>query len=308
MNSALTPREIQARLRAGATVDDVAADAGLEVSDIEGFAGPVLAEREFMAQSALAATVRRRGEGSSHHRLGEIVRERLQQRGIDADHITWDAWRQEDLRWRVVGTLADEAGTRTAEFVFDHKARFSVAHNTDARWMIGEQAPGAPLEEESTVDLDDELALLRATAERRPVADAPGDDVPSATIMHGDFEDTSELDALYDLLSGVSEDSVRIYTGLDDEPDSGAEVPIEAEVADEPEPEDAAAAQEQDPEPEPGTAPEPEAAPERITEPVQDSLMGEEAPEPKPAKQQRRRRGRAHVPSWDEIMFGGPSK
>lgn len=319
MNSALTPREIQARLRAGATVVDVAGDAGVDVSDIEGFAGPVLAEREFMASSALAATVRRRGEGSSHHRLGEIVRERLQQRGIDADAIEWDAWRQEDLRWRVVGTLADEAGTRSAEFVFDHKARYSVAHNADGRWMIGEQTPGAPVEDEATVDFDDELALLRATSERRSVVDAPGDDVPDAAAMHDDFEDTSELDALYDMLSGVSEDSVRIYTGLSDEPEepessaAPEQVELPQDEAPEPEPEPGPtpagkAAVPTEPEPERAPVPEASAEDEPITEPVQDSLVEEEDTPDPPKPKQRRRRGRAHVPSWDEIMFGGPAK
>lgn len=311
MNSALTPREIQARIRSGATLAEVAVEAGVEESAIEGFAGPVLAEREHIVTRALASTVRRRGEGSSHRRLGELVRERLQQRGIDADRITWDSWRQEDLRWRVVGTLADEAGARTAEFVFDHKARFSVADNTDARWMIGEQAPGAPQEEEPTVDFDDELALIRATSEKRThLPDAPGDDVPTAHGMYDDFEDTSELDALYDMLSGISEDSVRIYTGFDEPMGPVAEDAYEAEADD-----DAAegdqpvevppAPREERPKPTDRRTKAPTVADEPITEPVQDSLVeevAEEEPRPKPKK-----RRRAHVPSWDEIMFGGPT-
>jgi len=313
MNSALTPREIQARIRSGATLAEVAVEAGVEESAIEGFAGPVLAEREHIVTRALASTVRRRGEGSSHRRLGELVRERLQQRGIDADRITWDSWRQEDLRWRVVGTLADEAGARTAEFVFDHKARFSVADNTDARWMIGEQAPGAPQEEEPTVDFDDELALIRATSEKRThVPDAPGDDVPTAHGMYDDFEDTSELDALYDMLSGISEDSVRIYTGFDEPMGPVAEDAYEADEVDEDDtpdedrPEEVpAASREERPKPADRRTEAPVAADERITEPVQDSLVeevAEEEPRPKPKK-----RRRAHVPSWDEIMFGGPT-
>ncbi|SDL74807.1 septation protein SepH [Tessaracoccus oleiagri] len=313
MNSALTPREIQARIRSGATLAEVAVEAGVEESAIEGFAGPVLAEREHIVTRALASTVRRRGEGSSHRRLGELVRERLQQRGIDADRIEWDSWRQEDLRWRVVGTLADDAGARTAEFVFDHKARFSIADNTDARWMIGEQAPGAPQEEEPTVDFDDELALIRATSEKRThVPDAPGDDVPTAHGMYDDFEDTSELDALYDMLSGISEDSVRIYTGFD-EP-AGPIAPV-AEDAYEAEDEDTDAdeppavtpvvADEEPPAPAKQQTAGGRPAQEPITEPVQDSLVeevAEEEPRPKP-----RKRRRAHVPSWDEIMFGGPT-
>lgn len=359
MSSALSPREIQARIRSGASPAQVAADAGVDESTIEGFAGPVLAEREFMATSALGATIRRRGE-HSHRRLGELVSERLQQRGIDAEEILWDAWRQEDLKWRVVGIIGDDAGTRTAEFIFDHKARYSVADNGDARWMIGEQLPGAEREDENTIDLDDELALVRATKEspREDVPDAPGDDVPSASAMHDQHEDTSELDALYDMLSGISEDSVRIYTGFEEEEavaleeadrerererDRAAdehEAQAEQEALPEPEepaddqPADEQAAEaddvvedsdEQEPAAEEATVGEvPEldadadlgddeptqvvdySADEPVTEPVQDSLV--EDPEAKPAPKPKKKRRRASVPSWDEIMFGGPTK
>ena len=313
MNSALSPREIQARIRGGESVGDVARDAGVDVSDIEGFAGPVLAEREFMVTNALKSTIRRRGE-QSHRRLGELVGERLQQRGLDADAIVWDAWRQEDLRWRVVGILGDDAGTRTAEFLFDHKRRFSVADNADARWMIGEQLPDAAGQDENTVDFNDELALLRATREETQQAPAsPGDDVPVADAMHDGHEDTSSLDELYDMLSGISEDSVRIYTGLS-EPDAAeeqseavAEEQLPAEdagsVEEAPPVEEEAATSSETPSNEEPADPQP-----KVSEPVQDSLVDDpegEAPKPK-EKKPRKRRGRAHVPSWDEIMFGGP--
>lgn len=312
MNSALSPREIQARIRGGESVGDVARDAGVDVSDIEGFAGPVLAEREFMVTNALKSTIRRRGE-QTHRRLGELVTERLQQRGLDADAIVWDAWRQEDLRWRVVGILGDDAGTRTAEFLFDHKRRFSVADNADARWMIGEQMLDATEQDENTVDFDDELALLRATREATQQApSSPGDDVPVADAMHDGHEDTSSLDELYDMLSGISEDSVRIYTGFsepeatDDQPETVAEEesPAEDETSLEEEP----PVEEEATTPEAPSDEEPADPQPKVSEPVQDSLVDDpesEAPKPQP-KKPRKRRGRAHVPSWDEIMFGGP--
>ncbi|ERK63851.1 PF11268 domain protein, partial [Propionibacterium acidifaciens F0233] len=55
MDSALTPREIQSRIRAGESPDDVARAAGVPVDGIEGYAAPVLAEREHMAEMAQAA-------------------------------------------------------------------------------------------------------------------------------------------------------------------------------------------------------------------------------------------------------------
>ena len=66
MESALRPRDIQARIRAGESPEDVAAAAKTAVENIMVFATPVLAERAHVAQSALRASVRRRsGESSS---------------------------------------------------------------------------------------------------------------------------------------------------------------------------------------------------------------------------------------------------
>ena len=45
----LSPREIQSRLRAGDDVDAVAAPAGLPVEHVRRFAGPVVAEQEYVA-------------------------------------------------------------------------------------------------------------------------------------------------------------------------------------------------------------------------------------------------------------------
>ncbi len=239
MDNALSPREIQARIRGGDTVAAISEESGMDLDRVEVFAGPVLAEREHIATAALSATIRRRGEAGSHRRLGELIAHRLRSRGLDADDVTWDAWRQPDLKWRVVGRLGtDEAEARVAEFIYDAKGRYSVADNLDARWMIGEEAPGAAPEEENTVDFQDELALVRAVqGGDRPAA--PGDDVPEPDLMHDGNEDTSQLDRLYDMLSGISEDSVRIYTGFfddapspeptDDEPVAADDEPVAAD-------------------------------------------------------------------------------
>ena len=320
MESALSPREIQARIRSGASIAEVAEAAGVDVDRVEGFAGPVLAEREHMARTALVATVRRRGDGTGHRKLGDIISERLQARGIDADLVSWDAWRLPDLRWALIGRLEDddEAASREAEFLFDPKGRFNVAVNADARWMIGEQLPGVESpDNENTVDFQDELALVRATQDQ---ASVPGDDVPNRDPLYDDARQTSELDDLYDMMSGISEDSVRIYVGLSE--DSDAEGAGGSESGDTPaqqsadHPSEGAAAGEtgeSEEEPDAGAyeiqesqvTPDPE--PE-VLEPEQDALVEvpeETAPESRPKS---RRRSRAKIPSWDEIMFGGPTK
>ena len=51
----LRPKEIQARIRAGASVEQVAAAAGVDIERVEGFAHPVLLERSRAAELATAA-------------------------------------------------------------------------------------------------------------------------------------------------------------------------------------------------------------------------------------------------------------
>ena len=57
----LRPKEIQDRIRAGETADEIADAAGLPIERVRRFEGPVLAERAYRAQEAQRATVRSAG-------------------------------------------------------------------------------------------------------------------------------------------------------------------------------------------------------------------------------------------------------
>jgi hypothetical protein len=107
VTSVLTPKEIQARIRAGASVDQVAAAAGVEVSRVERFANPVLLERARAAELATAAHPVL-ADGPSVLTLLETVTTALVARGLDYDSTSWDAWKNEDGRWTV--QLAWQAG------------------------------------------------------------------------------------------------------------------------------------------------------------------------------------------------------
>ena len=98
--SVLRPREIQSRIRAGASVEQLAASAGVDVSRIERFAHPVLLERARAAELATAAHPIL-ADGPSVLTLLETVTTRLVARGLDPDATTWDAWRNEDGKWTV---------------------------------------------------------------------------------------------------------------------------------------------------------------------------------------------------------------
>jgi hypothetical protein len=98
--SVLRPKEIQAKIRAGASVEQVAASAGVDVERVERFGHPVLLERARAAELATAAHPVL-ADGPSVLTLLETVTAGLIARGLDPDAATWDAWRNEDGRWTV---------------------------------------------------------------------------------------------------------------------------------------------------------------------------------------------------------------
>lgn len=136
MESSLTPRDIQTRIRRGESVEQVAEAAGITVERVHGFAVPVIAEREWMAQSARATTVRRKHVGGPAIALSELADAALADRGIKAEDARWDAWRREDGRWAVQVDLEDG----TAGFLYDPKSRYVVADDDAARGLVGDLA------------------------------------------------------------------------------------------------------------------------------------------------------------------------
>lgn len=100
MESTLRPREIQSRIRAGASVAQVAAAAGVGLDRVERFAHPVLLERARAAELAAAAHPLRY-DGPALSTLSEVVSAALGARGHNPDDTDWDAWKGEDNRWIV---------------------------------------------------------------------------------------------------------------------------------------------------------------------------------------------------------------
>jgi hypothetical protein len=96
----LRPKEIQAKIRAGASVEQIASAAGVDIERVQRFAHPVLLERARAAELATAAHPVL-ADGPSVLTLLETVTSALVARGLDPDTTSWDAWRNEDGRWTV---------------------------------------------------------------------------------------------------------------------------------------------------------------------------------------------------------------
>jgi hypothetical protein len=138
-DSGISPRDIQTRIRRGETAEAIAAEAGVDTDRIERYAGPVLAERSYMAKRA-AETLVRRPHGEVV--LGELATGQLANRGIDTLTLVWDSYRRDDSRWTVTVSWASGSGGGIASWIFDPLAKSIVALDDEARWLFDE-ATGA---------------------------------------------------------------------------------------------------------------------------------------------------------------------
>ncbi len=139
----LRPREIQARIRAGQSADEVAAAAGLAVDAVRRFETPILLERTHMAQTAQKVGVRRVTDSVTTP-LGELVQSRLDEHGVTGEDLDWDSWRRDDGRWQVILRYATGGRDRTASWTFDPIRRSLEPADEEARWLTEEERAAPP--------------------------------------------------------------------------------------------------------------------------------------------------------------------
>ncbi|MDQ0373674.1 septation protein SepH [Cellulomonas humilata] len=286
----LSPREIQARIRAGATTQEVADSAGLPVERVRRYEGPVLAEREHVAEQARGTRV---GRDVGAPTLGDLVTDRLAARGVDPASLAWDAARDASGPWVVLARFAVGDVEHEARWTFDLAKRTVVADEDEARWLSETELPDEPVSRRHLAAVRDVVFDFQGDGSLRTPQDLDAEEPAPEPVPDPQEETASLLDDLR------SRRGVRQAVELDDDteefegfgpqhafdfgrPDStvpGAH-PVDAD--------DAAEAQ---------VYPAPVAVPEPVTTPAAEA---EDAERPRAAA----RRGRAKVPSWDEIVFG----
>ncbi|MEV5124992.1 septation protein SepH [Streptomyces decoyicus] len=211
VESHLRPRDIQARIRAGASAEEVAQLAGIPVDRVRRFEGPVLAERAFMAERARKTPVRRPGENTGPQ-LGEAVAERLLLRGADKESVQWDSWRRDDGTWEVLLVYRVATEPHSASWTYDPPRRLVQAVDDEARALIGESDdtpepsfPFVPRIARLPRDRPLDRALDRQTSERGERAAQSGseDDEAQDAEEAAAGERERERDSLTSLLEAV---------------------------------------------------------------------------------------------------------
>jgi Protein of unknown function (DUF3071) len=316
----LAPREIQARIRAGQTAAAVAEGANIPVEQVRRYEGPVLAEREHIAGQARATRV---GRDADAPVLGDLVTDRLAARGVPLDSITWDAFREGPAPWTVVVRFLAGDEPREALWTFDTQARAVQALDDEARWLSETELADEIIPRRHLAAVRDVVFDVQADGEVRPLS--PIDEILARDPLPAPEPDPAAATAaLLDDLStrrGVrqqlEEDDLEEFEGFG--PQRTFDFPAgDLPAGDVPAGEPPAAhvpPAAHPPHSDPDAATDTQVLPRPVRPrrlPVPETpvalepdepLPQDDAPPPPPDRP-RGRRGRASVPSWDEIVFG----
>lgn len=137
-HSSVTVKEIQARLRAGETIDSIARTTDWSAQKIEKFSGPILQERAYVIGLALLAQMRKEKYSPT---LSAATISQLAPRGVDMDLVEWNTWRMPDATWNIVLSYpTKDGGIGEANWCFDLVNRSLEALDDGAVWISGEEA------------------------------------------------------------------------------------------------------------------------------------------------------------------------
>jgi hypothetical protein len=168
--SALTPREMQARLRAGRTIDEVAAEAGVDTEWVARFAVPILAEQAQVVELARSLVYAKPRLGESSEPLGSSVLQNLSDRGVflpdDVLNNGWSAFQLHDSVWMVRFRYRSRGRDQEAQWEIDVPAGRLRARNRQAS-DLGYVGPDRWAAEGETDEPSAEAPALAAPARRR---------------------------------------------------------------------------------------------------------------------------------------------
>ncbi len=136
-----SPKDIQAHIRRGLTAQQVADLTGEDISYIQRFEGPVLAERDYVVEQARNMLI---GDSGSDHStsFGDLVSHKLSE--LKAKDISWSAWR-EDSGWRVEVTFFEGEVEHKAHWTFDQRKHTLTPLNEDATVLSTDEPIRGPL-------------------------------------------------------------------------------------------------------------------------------------------------------------------
>ncbi len=229
----LSPREIQFRVRAGQSPEEVAQDTGWPLDRVIRYAEPPLGERAYVAERAQSTYIHGTRGGST---LAEVVSQTTH-----THDLSWDSY-YSDGQWIVIAAHGDIR----ALWNFEPTGNTVHPRNDVARQWMGVSSPAFAEEPSQDTVIQDTVIIETATPRVEPVrlVAVPELEPETPPVSESTFQPVKVVD---------SRESSSHESDVIEE----SELPLGIEES-------------------------------------------SKAPTKKP------KRGRAKVPSWDEILFGGP--
>lgn len=140
----MSVKEIQRRLRAGESFEQVAREGQITVEKVERFSGPIMQEREYILDRA-RELVMRKDAFRTDLTFYDVVVAKLAPRGVNTDDITWNTWRLPDGIWHIELHFPNRDGSGVATWNFDMTRRALDATDNNGAWLIDEDAPARPV-------------------------------------------------------------------------------------------------------------------------------------------------------------------
>jgi DUF3071 family protein len=286
--AAISPREIQMRVRAGASPQDIADANEMSLDRVLRFAGAVLEERARVAQEARRARARRSTSDAQTVVFGDAVDLRFAAHGIEPSAVSWDSRRRADGQWIVSAHWVGGEADRVAEWAFHLGTRNVTPMDGAAADLLSDRPIRAAVPVPETPERPSLAAAppLAPGVVAFPMLDTRTDPLPTA--LREDI--TAPRDDVFDQ-DALDEDPRRVGAFAEARP-TREDADAKTEVLAPP-------------------------LPLRLAEPVPDAPSDPPtAREPAPAKvknlgiahreetRERAPNGKPRVPSWDDILMG----
>ncbi|MDT0302992.1 septation protein SepH [Streptomonospora wellingtoniae] len=136
----LRPKEIQARIRSGETAEAISDLSGIPIERVRWFESPVLQEREYVAQQAQRASVRRQGETAPGPTLGDLITDRIGAHQLETGDAAWDSWKREDNTWQLKLVFLVTGEERVAHWVYEPRRRSVTPADDEAMRFLTREA------------------------------------------------------------------------------------------------------------------------------------------------------------------------
>ncbi|WP_239303830.1 septation protein SepH [Dermacoccus nishinomiyaensis] len=136
----LRPRDVQGLIRGGVPLEEIAERAGWSLEKVQRYEGPIRAERDYVSELAQRVQLFGRGETTT---LRERADRRLAERGVEAERVVWDSWKNDDTHWTVIVRFPAGGRQREATWLFDPVNRALRTVDDEARWLGGDEIAAA---------------------------------------------------------------------------------------------------------------------------------------------------------------------